>query len=380
MISIARSIAELAQKFLNKLFAKFRSSNPPVSLKVVEKKEPRKPRNIDKYKSKTFSELLDNLEYTFDSVKLPAMNCSWIERDSIVGLKKLGVHIPNPWVMLDVDDAKVDTTKELPSIMCLSASTANTVDEKDKHYPKILFAIKLKKFPWYVERKLGTLYQFGAAFELKGKLLWINVYMTVSKSTGEIRFCDELQVKPHTVNREKTFYTKSWSTSSYFDSDIITVADHERMVKNMFVSMHEWWSERDNRWNVVVKKNGDRVTFGVDNSETPYYFKDRDKSIKTASGQTKKIVHYVKEHNRKVNDKTITVKEHIRGLQEFNWASYQCKVISPKLQVKTSATFTAPSEYGDLDDENSNVIYLSKVGKLLADAEENNYKPKEKQA
>jgi hypothetical protein len=26
------------------------------------------------------------------------MKESWLERDSVVGLKKLGVHVPNPWV------------------------------------------------------------------------------------------------------------------------------------------------------------------------------------------------------------------------------------------------------------------------------------------
>jgi hypothetical protein len=61
------------------------------------------------------------------------------------------------------------------------------------------------------------------------------------------------------------------------------------------------------------------------------------------------------------------VKEHIRGLQEFNWASYHCQVVSPKFQAQTSATFTTP---GDDDIGPSNVVYLSKVGKMLADAEE----------
>ena len=126
----------------------------------------------------------------------------------------------------------------------------------------------------------------------------------------------------------------------------------------------------------MVKKNGERITFGVDNNHTPYYFKDRDKSIKTASGQTKKIVHYVKEHERKVNDKTTVVKEHIRGLQEFNWAGYHCQVVSPKLQSQTAAFFTLP---GDDELQSNNVVYLSKLGKILADFEETP-RPKRKRA
>ena len=120
----------------------------------------------------------------------------------------------------------------------------------------------------------------------------------------------------------------------------------------------------------ISRLHGERVTFGVNNDQTPYYFKDRDKTIRTPTGQAKKIVHYVKEHERKYGDKITMVKEHIRGLQEFEWAGYQCNVISPKLQAKTAANFTLPSEDVEVDEDTSNVVYLSKVGKALADSEE----------
>jgi hypothetical protein len=55
-------------------------------------------------------------------------------------------------------------------------------------------------------------------------------------------------------------------------------------------------------------------------------------------------------------------------LHDFNWSGYQCKVVSPKLETQTSAGFSAPSE--DLEKDLSNTVYLSKVGKLLADFEE----------
>jgi hypothetical protein len=68
--------------------------------------------------------------------------------------------------------------------------------------------------------------------------------------------------------------------------------------------------------------------------------------------------------------KNTIIKEHIRGLQEFEWAGYQCNVISPKLQAKTAASFTLPSEDVEVDDDTSNIVYLSKLGKVLADSEE----------
>jgi hypothetical protein len=376
MIAFAQSLAGSVRQFLNKLFSRFRTSSPAV---IPLEEPPRKPRKYNKEKAKTFSELLDSLERTFNSVKLPTMKESWLERDSIVGLKKLGAHVPNPWTWtLSEGDAKVDVAKPLPSIMCISTATAHTVDTKNKIYPKLMFAVKLKKLPWQVTHKPGTPYQFGMAFDLEDKLFWIHLYLTVNRA-GEILFCDELRIKVHEITRTKSFRTKAWSSPSYLEDDRRTVDENKRITKSLFVSMHEWWSERDTRWNVVVKRNGERVTFGVDNSQTAYYFKDRDKSIKTESGQTKKIVHYVKEHERKINDRTTVVKEHIRGLQEFDWAGYHCQVISPKFQAQTAATFTAPGEDGS-SMEPSNVVYLSKVGKMLADAEEINRPEKKRGA
>lgn len=146
MIAIAQSLADSVRRFLRKMFKRLQSSSPTVTPEAVQEKKPRKVRKYDKEKAKTFSDLLDNLEYTFDSVKLPTMKESWLERDSVVGLKKLGAHVPNPWVMLNLNDAKVDVTKPLPAIMCISTATVNTVNTKKYHYPKIMFAV-VKKTP-----------------------------------------------------------------------------------------------------------------------------------------------------------------------------------------------------------------------------------------
>ena len=88
----------------------------------------------------------------------------------------------------------------------------------------------------------------------------------------------------------------------------------------------------------------------------------------TENGVTKRIVHYVKEHQRVVDNKPTTVKEHIRGLREFDWMGYNCKVISPRLEQRTSSTFCAPAD--DVAYDKTDTVYLSKLGKMLADVEE----------
>ena len=392
MTTITYSLIDKVRSFINHLFKHFRKADvqpeikpyvaPEVKAPVAIEPEPRTPRKYDKEKRQDFSDLLDRLEHTFDNVKLPTMDGSWIPKDSVVGLKKLGVHVPNPFLMTWDDETKVvDVTKPLPAIMCISQSCEETINTKDKFFAKFLFAIKLNKLPWHVSKATGVPYQFGMSFDYRGKLLWINMYITVNRKTGVISFCDELRTTAYTVpaknsnsrkanGKSSVFYRKAWSPSEYLEHHEKTIAECKVMAQNYFVAAHEWWSERDNRWNVVVKKNGERVTFGVNNDQTPYYFKDRDKSIRTPSGQAKKIVHYVKEHERKYGDKTTIVKEHIRGLQEFEWAGYECHVVSPRLQSGTAATFTAASAMlGDTEDT-GNIVYLSKLGKILADNEE----------
>ena len=384
MVALAYSLADKVRGFVNKLFTYFRTTSvKPIPEAVSEEKpESRKPRKYNKEKRQDFSELLDKLEHTFNNVKLPTMDGSWIAKDSVVGLKKLGVHVPNPLLMYwDNEKRLVDVTKSLPAIMCISQSSEHTVNTQKKFYAKFIFAIKMNKLPWHVSKQTGVPYQFGMSFDMDGKLLWVNMYITVNRKTGVISFCDELKTRPHTVpakssnsrkanGKSTVFYTKSWGPAEYLEDEERSINECKVIAQNYFVAMHDWWSERDNRWNVVVKKNGERVTFGVNNDQTPYYFKDRDKTIRTPTGQAKKIVHYVKEHERKYGDKITIIKEHIRGLQEFEWAGYQCNVISPKLQAKTAAAFTAPSEDVEVDEDTSNVVYLSKLGKVLADSEE----------
>ena len=123
MIAIAQSFFIKVMFFVNELFSKLRSLQPALAQKVKPVTEPRKPRKYNKEKLQNFSELLDHLEHTFDNVKLPTLNESWLHKDSVIGLKKLGAHVPNPWlVKWHEEGAVVDISKPLPAIMCISSA------------------------------------------------------------------------------------------------------------------------------------------------------------------------------------------------------------------------------------------------------------------
>ena len=79
MIAIAQSLADSVHQFLFKLFKRFQSPSPMVVLNPVapnpaeipktQKETQRKIRTYDKEKTKTFSDLLDNLLNVKDILK-----------------------------------------------------------------------------------------------------------------------------------------------------------------------------------------------------------------------------------------------------------------------------------------------------------------------
>ena len=83
----------MIKKLLEYLFSLFRK---PVKeeVKAAEKK-PRKKYTSHKQERENFSDLLDGIESTFEGYKLPMESASWLNKDSVIGLKKLGAHVPN---------------------------------------------------------------------------------------------------------------------------------------------------------------------------------------------------------------------------------------------------------------------------------------------
>lgn len=79
---------------------------------------------------------------------------------------------------------------------------------------------------------------------------------------------------------------------------------------------------------IRAKKNGVQSAFSIDLLRTPYFFKDRNKTV-NEDGKTKKIFHIVRTHHRKLKMGTITVKTHFRGLRKFAWNGYDVTISMP---------------------------------------------------
>ncbi len=347
----------------------------------------------------TLSELLDHLQITFDALRLPD-DIYFLERADRKALRNLGVHVPSPWlfkVSSDDDDLKIDTTKPMPNIMCVSLPD----DRKESGFmfPKFVFAIKLPSLPAGVAMKAGVPYIFGYAMTcmdsgLKDNLLWGKCFITINKTTGAISFCDEFQLQDVWVplknpidrkifGRQRKIVSRGWNRPLLFMERVYLSENGEMkrwaacnynetkiQEKNVIVNMFDIWRSRDSRWSVAVKHGKNRVTFGIAPEHTKKYFADRDKSIKAKDGRAKRIIHYVRPHTRTYpSGKVAQVKEHIRGIAFFNWQGYECAVTAPRFNGMVTALFDSDPEWCDGEVVPSGMIDSASLGRHLADAE-----------
>lgn len=315
---------------------------------------------------KTLSALLDNIEATFGTYKLKLSPNSWLSRDECIGLRKLGAHVPQNNLIHSNKCALVAVDKK-PSMFLVSTGA----DDDKNGVLKFLFGIKHKKLPWNVQKVDGTPYAFGMAHKYDKELFWIHGWIVITPE-NEAVLCEELRYDPIRLPNGHGYMRKKMDipelaaglTEGEFTKDLV--------VKMSFIAAFNWWVGRAERWSVAVLSNGERLTFSVPKEDTKKYFANRDKSVKTATGKAKKIVHYVHEHDRVINGKSVKVKEHIRGLSVFDWNGYKCIVTAPKLQNAATIVFDiAPTLEGvDVEQFPKGYIGMSKVGHLLAQRED----------
>lgn len=93
---------------------------------------------------------------------------------------------------------------------------------------------------------------------------------------------------------------------------------------------------------VRARKDGSTVLFNVGLNDTKRFFKNRDVTTRTNSGQRKRIYHAVDEHARTLADgKIVRVRGHYRGERVFLWKGEHVTITPPELSLaKFSAGVT----------------------------------------
>lgn len=356
-----------------------------------EKANAKKPRAKRAKELISMGALLGSLDETFAALRLPFGKLSWIPRAKVVGLRKMGVHVVHPAYhdTALMSSTTVPANRILPAMLCVSFGWSKH-DNSGQIYPAVLFAMKENKLPAEVSKCAGQHYLFGVGFKLGAasendtnkELFWLAGYMT-ARADGSLYLHQELKPRQHTikvsnpatrraVGKTMTYTTKAWGKASLAQLyDEATRAEGERICVNEFSAAMNWWIAREENWSVAVKKDGERITFAIPKELTARFFKDRIK-VTNENGVTKRIIHFVNAHERATSDGKTTVKEHIRGLAEFDWKGYGCRVTAPKFNGVLSTEFTLEGTVFEDDEElpKKGWVDMSKVGAMLADVEE----------
>jgi hypothetical protein len=314
----------------------------PVLDEGIEIEPKNEPKILKERFPSTLSNLLDNLEETFTSYKIPSYSQSFLCVTDRLGLKKLGCFVPDTEFSYDPsikDEVKIDVSKGFPT-MGLVALLFNKENWKDNRVrPDFAYFIKVKDIPWHIQKKIGVVYKFGLAWRDK-KMFWQDMYVVINKN-GDLEFCKEhlhqkVAIKPK--NKVIGNYSKKVFQTASLISDT-DVKDAEIHFKKLFKTTFEWWINRSDKWSVSVLKDKDRITFSVDKHLTKKYFADREKIIKTPTGKAKQIIHYVREHERNYGGKITKIKEHLRGVNKFEWKGYSCLVTAPEFHNLLTVKF-----------------------------------------
>lgn len=339
----------------------------------------------------SLAEILESVEDAF-----AALNCidewSSVDRDTRRGMRKLG-----PWVPFgrllglrgEAYRTQVDVKylKNRPSMIFIATDHLQGIPQdgftkgevfvfngKERTIAEDIgvftfgFAMKYSKPPWYVNVPTrGDLYNFGAAFRRKGKLQWVSACVVLGPD-GLVTPCQELHQTRIDIKNVGSYFRKEWLVGDY----IRYGNEHKPpdSYLDVFVRVFEWWQRRDERWTVSVRKGRDRVTWSVDQAQTKVFFKDRDKTALTPSGQMKRIIHHVVEHTRQLADgRVVTVKEHIRGLRTFTWRGFSCAIVAPKFHVWSATKFDVGAT--DVSDITDNAAYtVEQIGAILSKLED----------
>ena len=225
--------------------------------------------------------------------------------------------------------------KTLPSqffVSWASPKIHREAEEEDRTQPAFFAGIKTDP-PLTVERLPGECYEFLLYWKNFGGF-WVGGYLWVDGTT--VRLAKERRRIQQKIDRngKRSLYIPSVVYRSQLEEVFNSTDDgamsSEDVVNMLFRSAMNWWAERDKRWLVITKQKTHRISFSVEEHRHLYFFKDRDRVALTPTGKRKTIFHICSEHERRVTPKkTITIKEHCRGLRHFFWQSCECHIFAP---------------------------------------------------
>ena len=324
--------------------------------RLWKKPEPEQPKKRKKNKQRKrdhlgahyyLGDLLDQLDNSFKSLD----SLKKVNKQAYKTFSKVSCHVASTDLLRGTGNQYSITRDQIPSVGCSFISDTGdkritrVVDGEEFRAPTFCYFRRIKN-PINVQQSNGITLEVCSVFEFEKGPEAVNYYVSIDEDLN-ITPLKELHVKEVPVrpkvsrknNRPFSIRRAYWQQAPYIED--MAKEHHETLEE---AAAYLTWIAinsvlaMDSGVHVRVAKGSKRVTFAIDMLRTPYFFKDRDKTV-NENGKTQKIFHIVAGHKRKLaNGEETTVKSHFRGIRKFMWNGFKINILLTGKHVKSFNT------------------------------------------
>jgi len=301
-------------------------------------------------------------------------------------LKKFKAYDPESYEMYGKIGGQVVSRKSLFELHHLPASWADIKSrpsfgmvhfayepgqEEERVCPNLLYFRKYKSL-WFVKPTNHDLYEFRMFYLDKKKsekftmVCAFHVAVTADRQIIPLKekINSRIHIKPKSRNGGGSYTVQEWKIPDslqifYEDAkennpELIQGLSKEEAISQIASQLFKFTAcmAISASGGLLVRakdKVGLTAAFCVDMLRTPYFFKDREKTI-TVNGSKRKIFHIVRTHKRKMYDGTEKdIKSHFRGERKFMWNGYSINITMPGFHHNDWNFFSAAAEDFDIN-------------------------------
>lgn len=297
----------------------------------------------------TLAGLLDNLDDYHDAVRQLRVR----DPESFRFYRHIGGQILPRSVLFEVAESPAVNALR-PAFGMIHFLYADA-DDADTIAPSLLYYRKFSARA-FVEPTNDDLYEITMYYRKRGRRAFF-VTFHVSYGNGAARLLREQHVFPQKLPRGGTVHHRRWSHPAVFremlddrrrtDPTKYAKTTPEDLALDLFRLLINATVNASDGLLVSATKNGIVARFSVDMLRTPYFFRDREKTI-TTNGKTRKIFHIARTHKRRLADgREVYVKSHFRGERKFSWNGYDVTITMPGLHHAPIESFSAAAHEFD---------------------------------
>mgnify|MGYP001280678920 CR=1 FL=1 len=344
-------------------------------------KKPRKPsarREKKHYGAHYYlSDLLDNIDEAFTSMN----GLKKADKHLYKIFSKIACHVSDKnLVVRNTDDNhwKIDVN-DIPALGSAYMGTAQKnreieEDNEDKLYPTMVFFRRIKR-PFNVQPTNNITLECGFVFNSeRDQLSMTDIFHVEVYEDGSVQPLKTLMQEPVRLKTNKHdkrgpyFVRTRWKYPEMLEQHCIEA----KISMSEYVSFVLWGAVNmcvasDQGVQVRVSKGNRRITFAVDMLRTPYFFNDRDKVV-NENGQTKRIFHIVRAHERTMagGEKKI-IRSHTKGLRKFKWNGYSVNILLPGKHINSINEWTTDGiPYVDIESAPEGLVCQTELSKKLS--------------